>query len=59
MQANTGPLEAQAVDGEVVLIDPTGAASVSLTPEAAEATARRLEAAAESARRQGVGAAND
>jgi len=40
-----------AVDGEVVLRGPDGVA-VSMTPEAAEETARRLLKAAEEARRQ-------
>ena len=50
--AYTAPLEAQAVEGEVVLTAPLGSAAVSLTPDAAEATARRLQAAAQSARAQ-------
>lgn len=40
-----------AVEGEVVLLGPT-AMAVSLTPEAAEESARRLMAAAEQARTQ-------
>jgi hypothetical protein len=44
-----------AVDGEVVLRGPNGVA-VSMTPEAAEETARRLLKSAEEARRQRDGA---
>ena len=44
-----------AVDGEVVLRGPDGIA-VSMTPEAAEETARRLLKASEEARRQRHGA---
>lgn len=40
------PLDADAVDGEVVLTAPQGAAAISLTPKAALATAERIEAAA-------------
>jgi len=50
--AYDSPLEAAAVDGEVVLTAPEGAASVSLTPTAALATAARLERAAIAARGQ-------
>jgi hypothetical protein len=45
------PTEADAVDGEVVLRGPDGVA-LSMTPEAAEETGRRLLQAAASARRQ-------
>lgn len=48
--AYTTPLDAQAVEGEVVLIAPSG--SVSMTPEAALITAERLQAAARNARSQ-------
>jgi hypothetical protein len=44
-----------AVDGEVVLRGPDGVA-LSMTPEAAEETARRLLKASEEARRQRDGA---
>ena len=45
------PTETDAVDGEVVLRGPGGVA-LSMTPEAAEETGRRLLQAAASARRQ-------
>lgn len=45
------PIRVMAVEGEVVLLGPT-AMAVSLTPEAAEESARRLIAAAEQARTQ-------
>ena len=45
------PSETDAVDGEVVLRGPDGVA-LSMTPEAAEETGRRLLQAAASARRQ-------
>ena len=57
MLAYSSPLEAEAVEGEVVLVAPEGAASISLTPDAAEKTARRLDAAARTAR-DGSAAAN-
>jgi hypothetical protein len=41
----------QAIDGEVVVLGPDGVA-LSMTPEAAEESARRLASAAEEARRQ-------
>jgi len=51
------PMDAAAVDGEVVLTAPEGAASVALTPTAALETAERLERAAIAARGQaGAGA---
>ena len=50
LQAFTKPMQAEAMDGEVVLSAPTGAASVCLTPEAALETAERLKRAAEEAR---------
>ena len=43
------PLAAEAIDGEVVLTAPSGATSVSLTPEAALKTAEALQSAARSA----------
>jgi hypothetical protein len=52
--AYTTPLEAQAIDGEVVLTAPRGAASISLTPDAALGTAQRLTEAARAARDQGT-----
>lgn len=45
------PSEVNAEQGEVIVEGPDGVA-VSLTPEAAEETARRLSAAAVEARRQ-------
>ncbi|HEY4029900.1 MAG TPA: hypothetical protein VGM25_06115 [Caulobacteraceae bacterium] len=45
------PTETDAVDGEVVLRGPDGVA-LSMTPEAAEETGRRLLQAAAAARRQ-------
>ncbi|MGA0607587.1 hypothetical protein ACO2Q0_16470 [Phenylobacterium sp. VNQ135] len=55
MNAYSAPLteamNAQAVEGEVVVLGPESIA-VSLTPEAAEESARRLAAAAAEARRQ-------
>jgi hypothetical protein len=45
------PTQTEAVDGDVVLRGPDGVA-LSMTPEAAEETGRRLLRAAESARRQ-------
>lgn len=45
------PTETNAVEGEVVLLGPNGIA-VSMTPEAAEETGRRLIRTAEAARRQ-------
>jgi hypothetical protein len=39
------PTEADCIDGEVVMIGP-GTIAASMTPEAAEETARRLQAAA-------------
>lgn len=45
------PTQTDAVDGEVVLRGPDGVA-VSMTPEAAEETARRLRASAALARKQ-------
>lgn len=50
-QAFDKPTETDAVDGEVVLRGPDGVA-VSMTPEAAEETARRLAKSAAQARRQ-------
>jgi hypothetical protein len=43
------PLQADVVDGEVVLTAPDAATAVSLTPEAALETAERLREAARSA----------
>jgi hypothetical protein len=45
------PTETNAIEGEVVLLGPNGVA-VSMTPEAAEETGRRLIRSAEAARRQ-------
>ena len=52
-QAFDKPTETDAVDGEVVLRGPDGVA-VSMTPEAAEETARRRTRSAAQARRQRV-----
>ena len=57
------PLDADAVDGEVVLTAPRGAACLSLTPKAALSTAERIEAAARTAmtqeRERGPGGLDD
>lgn len=45
------PMTVHAVEGEVVVLGPDGVA-VSLTPEAAEESAHRLNTAASEARRQ-------
>jgi hypothetical protein len=45
------PSEVNAEEGDVIVEGPDGVA-VTLTPEAAEETAKRLKAAAETARRQ-------
>ena len=47
-------MSAQAIEGEVVVLGPAGFA-VSLTPEAAEESARRITAAAQLARGQDAG----
>lgn len=44
-------MSAQAIEGEVVVLGPDGV-GVSLTPEAAEESARRISAAAQQARHQ-------
>jgi hypothetical protein len=49
--AYTEPMTVQSVDGEVVVLGPD-ACAVALTPEAAEESARRLDAAAAEARQQ-------
>ena len=46
------PMTVQAVDGEVVVLGPDSVA-VSLTPDAAEESGRRLIAGAENARQEG------
>ena len=51
-QAFAAPLAADAIDGEVVLTAPGGAASLSLTPDAALKTAEALQTAARSAQSQ-------
>jgi hypothetical protein len=48
-EAYSEPMTVRVVDGEVVVLGPD-AVSVSLTPDAAEESARRLEAAATEAR---------
>lgn len=45
------PMTAQAIDGEVVVLGPN-AVGVSMTPDAAEESARRLTEAAREARTQ-------
>lgn len=49
VQAFDAPLDAAAIDGEVVLTAPRGAASIALTPQAALVSAERIEAAAHTA----------
>lgn len=48
------PMTVTAVDGEVVILGPDGV-GVSLTPDSAEESARRLLRCAEEARRAAVG----
>lgn len=52
IHAFSEPMNVRAVDGEVVIIGPDSVA-VSLTPAAAEESARRLQAAAAEARDTG------
>jgi hypothetical protein len=56
IDAHGDPSEVVAEDGEVIVEGPDGIA-VSLTPEAAEETGRRMLAAAAEARRQSEGSA--
>lgn len=51
-------MSAQAIEGEVVVLGPDGV-GVSLTPEAAEESARRINAAAQEARGQEPGFEDD
>lgn len=58
LSASTEPSEVIAEQGEVIVEGPYGVA-VTLTPDAAEETARRLRVAAAQARQQGRRAVED